>query len=98
MKPAQRDTALLDLLAGWSEFIHASREDAEQPFKAFQEERGGNATEADYGAFRTHYSDAYAEHIASLYQLAGDALFGDAPITPVEFVRRHVLPLLEEAE
>ena len=99
MTPHEKDTALLDLLAGWLEFISASQEDAHEDYGEFQEIFEHTSPEHHQG-FRAHYTQAYTERVHELYRAASEQVLGDADsapqLSPADFIRQHILPLFGE--
>lgn len=97
--PADRATALLDLLAGWLEMVETCREAADLPREEFDREFFGEVVPETYEEWRGHYTDDYLATVAEIYELAGGLVLGDEEepeLSPAEFLRAHVLPLFEE--
>ena len=87
--PERADAAqmVLDMLAGWYEFV-ADRVD--EPDPSPDDEEFGTISYASY-------TEAYSKTTFDLYQKAGGVLMCDDPkMTPEEFIRRHVFPVLTE--
>lgn len=95
-----RETALLDLLAGWLEMVESCREAGELPREEFDREFFGDIVPETYQEWRGHYTDEYVARVGELNARAAALTLGDADeepeLTPAEFLREHVLPLFEE--
>lgn len=95
-----RETALLDLLGGWLEFVQECFDLAQMPREAFEDAYFGDedVDPATYEAWREHYTEDYLETVRQLHQDAQDLVLADvgdtADMTPAEFLRDEVLPLL----
>lgn len=94
------DTTLLDLLAGWLEYVQSAHELAEGPREAFEAEyfeAGETPDPAVYEGWREHYDEGYVRGLERLHELAVDLLAGEGgepgDLTPAEFLREHLLPL-----
>lgn len=73
--------ALLDLLAGWAEFV------------SDQQERGAEETDEAHAERGRSYPASYSDLIYELYQSVIPAT-EDESLTPAEFALQRVLPLL----
>lgn len=92
--PEDKEAALFDLLAGWSDYI-------EQKVKRAGEGTG-SATLGSWSSvsarWRLHYTVAYARRVRALRDLAGTVLWDDDAeegMRAEEFVRSHLLRLFE---
>jgi hypothetical protein len=82
-------TTLLDMLAGWQEFIASCREWSDEDLTA------NNTTRDQWEA---HHSEAYLDHIANLYQDAGrltDLVIEEQPKAVERFVLERIVPLFK---
>jgi hypothetical protein len=99
LKIADRETALLDLLAGWLEMVESCRDAAELPREEFDREFFGDIVPETYDDWREHYTDGYLKGVDQLYARAAALVLGDEDeepeLTPAEFLREFVLPLFE---
>ena len=97
-----RETALLDLLAGWVEMVESCRDAGNLPREEFDEEFFGDIVPETYEEWREHYTDEYLAGLEGLYSKASGLVLGDeeeAPeLTAAEFIREYVLPMFEEDE
>lgn len=95
-----RETALLDLLGGWLEFVEECFELAKLPRAEFEEAYFGpdEVDPATYEAWREHYTEDYLETVRQLHEDAQDLVLpdvgGTADMTPAEFLRDEVVPLM----
>jgi hypothetical protein len=100
LKLADRETALLDLLAGWLEMVESCRDAADLPREEFDREFFGEIVPGTYEEWREHYTDDYLKGVDELYARASALVLGDEEeepeLTPAEFLREFVLPLFEE--
>lgn len=101
MFPMDRETALMDLLGGWLELVEECFELGQLPRDAFEHEYFADDEPVDpatYDAWRQHYDEAYLETVRSLHADARDLVLADAgetaDLTPTEFLRDEVLPLM----
>ena len=101
MTPIDKETTLLDLLSGWLEFVEGCVELGRQPRDAFEAsyfEDGEPVDPAVYDAWRAHYDEDYLDTVRSLHQDAQDLVIAEAgetgDLTPTEFLRDEVVPLL----
>jgi hypothetical protein len=98
-KLVDRETALMDLLAGWLEMVESCRDAAELPREEFDREFFGEIVPGTYDEWREHYTDDYLKGVDELYARAAAQVLGDEEepeLTPAEFLREFVLPLFEE--
>jgi hypothetical protein len=97
-----RETALLDLLAGWLEMVESCRDAGELPREEFDREFFGEIVPETYEEWREHYTEPYQSKVEELYQRASAAVLGDEEeppdLTPGEFLREYLLPLFEDEE
>lgn len=95
-----RETALLDLLAGWLEMVESCRDAGELPRDEFDREFFGEIVPETYEEWREHYTDEYLAGVDRLYERASGLVLGDEEEAPelsaAEFLREYVLPLFEE--
>jgi len=100
--PADKETLLLDLLAGWLEMVESCREAADLPKEEFDAEFFGEVLPETYEEWRAHYTDEYVELVRELNSRAAGDVLGDEEtppeLTPAQFLRERVLPLLEGGE
>lgn len=101
MFPMDRETALLDLLGGWLELVEECVELGQLSRDAFEREYFADDEPVDpatYDAWRKHYDEAYLDTVRGLHEDAQDLVLADAggtaDLTPAEFLRDEVLPLL----
>lgn len=88
-KRADAAQMLLDMLAGWHEFV-ADRVDEPEPSPDDE-----NPSEVSYASYTEEYSDATFD----LYQKAGELVADEHPdMTPREFITRFVIPFIESWE
>ena len=80
---SDKTQALLDLLAGWGEFIST------------QQEREEGETDDAYLERMKSYPDDYSDLIFELYQSVIPAT-EDGGLTAAEFLEQRVLPLLKQ--
>lgn len=96
-----RETALLDLLAGWLEMVESCHEAGKSPREEFDAEFFGDVVPATYDEWREHYTERYVSGVEELYQRAAASVLGDEDeepeLSPGEFLRLYVLPLFEDA-
>lgn len=84
-KKADATQMLLDMLAGWHEFV-ADRVDEPEPGP--EDEEFGEVSYASY-------TDAYSDATFDLYQKAGEVFMNEHhKMTPEEFISRFVVPML----
>ncbi|MEX2540236.1 MAG: hypothetical protein WD314_00435 [Trueperaceae bacterium] len=97
---ADRETALLDLLAGWLEMVESCRDAGELPRDEFDKEFFGDIVPGTYEEWREHYTEEYQSRVDDLYVSAGSLVMGDEEeeptLSPAEFLRQRVLPLFED--
>lgn len=97
---ADRETALLDLLAGWLEMVESCRDAGELPREEFDKEFFGDIVPGTYDDWREHYTERYQTGVDDLYVSAAALVMGDEEeepeLTPAEFLRERVLPLFED--
>ena len=95
-----RETALLDLLAGWLEMVEGCRDAGNMPRQEFDAEFFGDIVPETYEEWREHYTDGYLSGVERLYDRASKTVLGDEEEAPelsaAEFLREYVLPLFEE--
>ncbi|HEX7004899.1 MAG TPA: hypothetical protein VF168_12010 [Trueperaceae bacterium] len=95
-----RETALLDLLAGWVEMVESCRDAGKLPREEFDAEFFGDIVPETYEEWRQHYTDEYLAGVEEIYAKASQTVLGDeeeAPqLTAAEFLREYVLPFFEE--
>lgn len=96
-----RETALLDLLAGWLEMVESCHEAGQAPREEFDREFFGDVLPGTYDEWRSHYTDQYLSRVEELYQRAAASVLGDEDeepeLSPSEFLRLYVLPLFDES-
>lgn len=97
---ADRETALLDLLAGWLEMVESCRDAGELPREEFDKEFFGDIVPGTYDDWRRHYTEEYRSGVDELYMSASSLVMGDEEeepqLSPAEFLRERVLPLFED--
>ena len=95
-----RETALLDLLAGWLEMVEGCNDAGKLPREEFDAEFFGDIVPETYEEWREHYTDRYLSGVQAIYARASQAVLGDEDEAPelsaAEFLREYVLPLFEE--
>lgn len=100
VKLVDRETALLDLLAGWLEMVESCRDAGELSREEFNKEFFGEIVPETYDEWREHYTEGYRAGVDELYAKAASSVMGDEEeepeLTPAEFLRGHVLPLFED--
>lgn len=94
------ETTLLDLLAGWLEYVEGAHELAQAPREEFEAEyfeEGEAPDPAVFERWQEHYDEGYLRGLERLNELAAELLGsedGEPPVlTPNEFLREHLLPL-----
>jgi len=97
---ADKETVLLDLLAGWLEMVESCREAAELTKEEFDAEFFGEVLPETYDEWRSHYTDEYLSLVRELNSRAASEVLGEEDVepetTPAQFLRERILPLLEE--
>jgi hypothetical protein len=101
MPISDRETALLDLLAGWLEMVESCRDAGRLPREEFDREFFGEIVPETYEEWREHYTDEYLAEVDQLYARASALVLGDEEepeLTAAEFLREFVLPLFEDEQ
>jgi hypothetical protein len=94
-----RQTALLDLLAGWLEMVESCRDAGKLSREEFDREFFGEIVPETYEEWQKHYAAEYLSKVEALYARASTMVLGDEDepeLTPAEFLREYVLPLFED--
>ncbi len=93
------DALLLDMLAGWAEYVEACIELAELPREQFEAEYfGDEPVEPDvYESWKAHYTRDYLDAVEALEETAETLVLDFAgeggAMTPAEFLEQEVVPL-----